>query len=88
MGEEAVRKSIDSLGRYSIPPGDYAVYVEKKSRSPVQEVKIASVNVEVEGESKISPEVIADRIGLQKGDIADIETLEKGSRVCVRHGRF
>ena len=77
MGEDAARKSIASLQRYSVPEGEYAVYMEKKHRDPVVEVKIASLKVEVEGQSKISSEAVADRIALQEGDTADIPALQK-----------
>lgn len=88
MGEDAAQKSIASLQRYSVPEGEYAVYMEKKHREPVAEVKIASLKVEVEGQSKISSEAVADRIALQEGDTADIATLQKEAGYVYGMGDF
>ena len=51
-------------------------------------MKIASLKVEVEGQSKISSEAVADRIELQEGDTADIAALQREAGIRVRHGRF
>jgi NTE family protein len=88
MGEDAARKSIASLQRYSVPEGEYAVYMEKKHRDPVAEVKIASLKVEVEGQSKISSEAVADRIALQEGDTADIAALQREAGYVYGMGDF
>lgn len=88
MGEEAARKSIASLSRYSIPAGEYAAFVARQRREMVEEVKIASVQVEVEGASKISPEAVEDRINLQEGDTVDIETLKKEAGYVYGMGDF
>jgi NTE family protein len=88
MGEEAARRSIDSLRRYSVPAEEYAVFLEKQRREIVQEVKIASVRVEMEGQSKISPEVVEDRINLRAGETVDIETLKKEAGYVYGMGDF
>lgn len=88
MGEDAARKSIADLSRYSIPAAEYAAYVEKKHREPVEEVKIASMNVEVEGQSKISSEAVADRIELQEGETVDIGRLQHEAGYVYGMGDF
>ncbi|MHB8788567.1 MAG: patatin-like phospholipase family protein [Desulfobulbaceae bacterium] len=88
MGEEAARKSIDSLRRYSVQDADYAAFLAKQRRETVEEVKIASVQVEVEGKSKISNEGVEDRLNVQAGDTVDIETLKKEAGYVYGMGDF
>lgn len=77
MGEAAARKQADLLARLSVPTEDYTEFIAKHRRQMVKEVKIASLKVEVEGESKISSEAVADRIELKQGATVDIDTLKK-----------
>jgi len=87
-GEKAAREKIDSLKRYSVSDADYAAFTAHHHRDLVQEVKIASVKIEVEGESKISPEVVANRLSLKPGDTVDIERLKQEAGIVYGTGDF
>ncbi|MBS1127592.1 MAG: Patatin, partial [Nitrospirae bacterium] len=67
LGEKAAREKIDSLKRYSVSDAEYAAFTANHHREVMNEVKIASVKVEVTGESKISPVVVESRLSVKPG---------------------
>ncbi len=88
LGEKAAREKIDSLKRYSVSDAEYAAFTAHHHRELVKEVKIAAVKVEVDGESKISPEVVASRLSLKPGDTVDIERLKEEAGIVYGTGDF
>ena len=88
LGEKAAREKIDSLKRYSVSENEYAAFAAQHHREQVTEVKIASVKIEVSGESKISPDYVASRLSVKPGDTIDIEQTKVTGRHSIRHRRF
>lgn len=88
LGEKAARGKIDSLRRYSVPDTEYAAFTARHHREQVREMKIASVKVEVEGETKIPPEVVASRLSVKPGDTVDIEKLKREAGIIYGTGDF
>lgn len=82
LGEKAARENIESLKRYSVSDTEYAAFTARHHRERVKEVKIAAVKIEVEGETKISPDFVASRLTVKPGDTVDIEEMkEQAGRV-------
>jgi NTE family protein len=88
LGEKAAREKIDSLKRYSVSEGEYAAFTARHHRDQVKEIKIASVKIEVEGESKISPVVVASRLSIKPGDTVDVEKLKEQAGIVYGTGDF
>ena len=82
LGEKAAREKIDSLKRYSVSEREYAAFAAKHHRDLVKEVKIASVKIEMKGESKISPDYVASRLTVKPGETINVEQMkEQAGRV-------
>jgi NTE family protein len=88
IGEKAARENIDALSKYSVSDGEYAVFAKKHHRDQVKEVKIASVKIEMEGESGIPPEVVTSRLEVKEGDTVNIEDLENNAGRVYGMGDF
>ena len=88
IGEKTAREHIDALSKYSVSDSEYSAFAKKNHRDEVKEVKIASVKIEVEGESGMSPEVVASRLEIKEGDTVDIEALEKNAGRVYGMGDF
>jgi NTE family protein len=88
IGEQAAREKIEAFARYSVSDSEYAAFARGHHRDRVQEVKIASVKIDVEGESGIAPEVVASRLEVKEGDTVDIGTLEKDAGYVYGTGDF
>jgi NTE family protein len=88
LGEKAAREKIDSLKRYSVSDSEYAAFAAHHHRDLVKEVKIASVKIEVEGESKISPEVVASRLSIKPGDTVNVDRLKEEAGIVYGTGDF
>ena len=88
LGEKAAREKIDSLKRYSVSDSEYAAFTARHHRELVTEVKIASVKIEVEGESKISPDYVASRLTVKPGDTVDIEQMKSQAGIVYGTGDF
>ena len=88
LGEKAAREKIESLKRYSVSDSEYAAFTARHHREMVKEVKVASVKVEVVGETKISPEVVASRLSTKPGDTVDIEKLKQEAGIVYGTGDF
>jgi NTE family protein len=88
LGEKAAREKIESLKRYSVSEAEYAAFTAHHHRELVKEVKVASVRVEVEGESKISPEVVASRLSTKPGDTVSVDKLKSEAGVVYGTGDF
>ncbi len=88
LGEKAAREKLDSLKRYSVSEAEYAAFTARHHRDLVKEVKIASVKVEVEGKSKISPEVVSSRLSIKPGDTVDVEKLKEEAGIIYGTGDF
>ncbi|MDA8239360.1 MAG: patatin-like phospholipase family protein [Nitrospiraceae bacterium] len=88
LGEKAAREKIDSLKRYSVSDSEYAAFTAHHHREQVKEVKIASVKIEVEGETKIPPEVVASRLSVKPGDTVDVNKLKEEAGIVYGTGDF
>ena len=88
LGEKAAREKIDSLKRYSVSESEYAAFTARHHRELVKEVKIASVKIEVEGESKISPDYVASRLTVKPGDTIDVEHMKEQAGIVYGTGDF
>jgi NTE family protein len=88
LGEKAAREKIDSLKRYSISDAEYAAFTAHHRHEQVREVKISSVKIEVEGETKISPEVVANRLSIKPGDTVNVEKLKHEAGIVYGTGDF
>ena len=82
IGEKAAREKIELLKRYAVADGEYAAFTARHRAEPVKEVKISSVKVEVTGESKISPDVVAQRLKVKPGETLDVKAInDKAGRI-------
>ncbi|SPQ01466.1 Periplasmic esterase RssA [Candidatus Sulfobium mesophilum] len=88
LGEKAAREKIDSLKRYSVSDSEYAAFTALHNREQMKEVKIASVKIEIEGESKISPVVVAERLSVKPGDTVNVDKLKKEAGIVYGTGDF
>jgi NTE family protein len=88
IGEKAGRGKIDALKRYAVSDEEYAVFSARHHHEQVKEVKIASVRIEMEGESNISPEVVSSRLEVKPGDTAGIEALQHNAELVYGMGDF
>jgi NTE family protein len=88
LGEKAARKNIDSLKRYSVSDSEYAAFAARHHRELVNEVKVTAVQIEVEGESKISPDYVASRLSVRPGDTIDIEQMKEQAGIVYGTGDF
>ncbi len=88
LGEKAAREKIDSLKRYSVTDSEYAAFTARHHRELIKEVKIASVKIEMEGETKISPVVVAERLSIKPGDTVNVDKLKSEAGVIYGTGDF
>ena len=88
VGEKAAREKIDSLKRYSVSEAEYAAFTARHHREVLKEMKVASVKVEVEGESKISPVVVASRLSIKPGDTVTVDKLKQEAGIVYGTGDF
>jgi NTE family protein len=88
LGEKAAREKIDSLKRYSVSDSEYAAFTARHHREQVKEVKIATVKIEMEGESKISPDYVASRLTIKPGDTIDVEQMKDQAGIVYGTGDF
>ena len=88
LGEKAAREKIDSLKRYSVSEKEYAAFTAKHNRELVKEVKVASVKIEMKGESKISPDYVASRLTVKPGQTIDVEQMKEQAGLVYGTGDF
>jgi NTE family protein len=88
LGEKAAREKIDSLKRYSVSDSEYAAFAADHHRVQVKEVKIATVKIEMEGETNISPEIVESRLSLKPGDTVDVGKLKQEAGIVYGTGDF
>ena len=88
LGEKAAQEKIGSLKRYSVSDSEYAAFAARHHRDQVKEVKIASVKIEIEGETNIPPEVVASRLSIKPGDTVDVEKLKREAGIVYGTGDF
>jgi len=88
IGERAAREKTDSLKRYSVSDAEYAAFKVRHHRDRIKEVKIASVKVEVEGQTNIPPEIVKGRLSIEPGDTVDIEKLKEEAGLVYGTGDF
>jgi NTE family protein len=88
LGEKAAREKIDSLKRYSVSDSEYTAFAARRHREMVKEVKIAAVKIEVEGESKISPDYVASRLTVKPGDTVDVDQMKEQAGIVYGTGDF
>jgi len=88
LGEKAARAKIDSLKRYSVSENEYAAFTAKHHRELVKEVKVASVKIEMKGESKISPDYVASRLTVKPGETISVEKMKEQAGLVYGTGDF
>jgi NTE family protein len=88
LGEKAAREKIDSLKRYSVSENEYAAFAAKHHRELVKELKVASVKIEMQGESKISPDYVASRLTVKPGDTVDVDQMKAQAGIVYGTGDF
>ena len=88
LGENAAMAKVDSLKRYSVSDAEYAAFTAHHHREQVTEVKIASVKIEMEGDTKISPVVVSSRLSVRPGDTVDVDKLQKEAGIVYGTGDF
>ena len=88
IGEKSALEKIDSLKRYSVSDSEYATFTARHRREMVKEVKVASVKIEVEGESRISPDYVASRLTVKPGDTIDVEQMKNQAGIVYGTGDF
>jgi len=88
IGEKAAREMIDSLKRYSVSDAEYAAFTSRHHAEQVKEVKIASIKIEMEGDTHISPEVVVKKLSIKPGDMVDIEKLKEEASIVYGTGDF
>jgi NTE family protein len=88
LGEKAAREKIDSLQRYSVSDSEYAAFTAHHHREQVSEVKIASVKIEMVGDTKMPPEIVASRLSIKPGDTVNVDKLKKNAGIIYGTGDF
>ena len=88
LGEKAAREKIDSLKRYSVSEKEYAAFAAKHHRELVKEVKVASVKIEMKGDSKISPDYVASRLTVKPGETINVEQMKEQAGLVYGTGDF
>ena len=88
LGEKAAREKIDSLKRYSVSESEYAAFTSRHHREQMTEVKIASVKIEMEGETKMPPEIVGSRLSIKPGDTVNVDKLKKDAGIIYGTGDF
>ncbi len=88
LGEKAAMEKAAALKRYSVSDAEYAAFTARHSRNMVKKVKITSVKVEVEGETRIPPEAVASRLSVKPGDTVDTGKLEEEAGIVYGTGDF
>jgi NTE family protein len=88
LGEKAAREKIESLKRYSVSDREYAAFAARHHRDLVNEVKVASVKIEVEGRTNIPPEVVSSRLSIKPGDTVNIDKLKVEAGIVYGTGDF
>ena len=88
VGEKAAREKIDSLKRYSVSDVEYAAFTARHHHEQVKEIKIASVKIEMQGETKMPPEIVASRLSIKSGDTVSIDKLKEEAGIVYGTGDF
>lgn len=88
IGEKAAREKIDSLKRYSVSDSEYAAFVGRHHAEQVKEVKITSIKVEIDGDSRIAQDVVMNKLSVRPGDTVDTERLKDEAGVVYGTGEF
>ncbi len=88
LGENAALAKVDSLKKYSVSDTEYAVFTAHHHREQVKEVKIASVKIEMAGETKMPPEIVASRLSVKPGDTVNVDKLQKEAGIVYGTGDF
>jgi NTE family protein len=88
LGQNAALAKVDSLKRYSVSDAEYAAFTAHHHREQVTEVKIASVKIEMEGETKMPPEIVASRLSVKPGDTVNVDKLKKEAGIVYGTGDF
>ncbi|MBI5632786.1 MAG: patatin-like phospholipase family protein [Nitrospirae bacterium] len=88
IGEKAAREKIDSLKKYSVSDADYAAFTARHHAEQVNEVKVASIKIEMEGESYISPNVVANKLSIRPGDTVNVDKLKEEAGIVYGTGDF
>jgi NTE family protein len=68
-GEEAARRQLASLKRYSVSEAEYQAWQEARYKRRPQPQKIDEVTVQVTESSKVNPAVLKERLGVKPGDM-------------------
>ncbi len=88
IGEEAARLKLDSLKRYSVSDAEYAAFKAHHHAEQVKEVKINSIAIEMESTSKISSEVVANKLSIKPGETVNIDRLKEEAGIVYGTGDF
>lgn len=88
LGEKAATEKIDSLKRYSVSDSEYAAFTVHHHREQVKEVKIAAVRIEMQGETKMPPEIVASRLSVKPGDTVNVDKLKEEAGIIYGTGDF
>jgi NTE family protein len=88
IGEKAAREKIESLRRYSVSDAEYAAFTARHHAEQVKEVKIASIKIEMEGDTHISPEVVVKKLSIKPGDTVDVNKLKEEAGIVYGTGDF
>lgn len=88
IGEKAAREKIESLRRFAVSDAEYAAFTARHHREQVKEVKISSIQVEVEGQTQMSPKVVENRLSVRPGDTVDVRKLKEEAGVVYGTGDF
>jgi NTE family protein len=88
LGEKAAREKIGSLKKYSVNETEYAAFTARHHREQIKEIKVASVQIEVQGKSKISPDYVASRLTVKPGDTIDVEEMKSQAGIVYGTGDF
>ena len=73
LGEQAARKVVDKLARYSVAPAEYVAWRERVTMHQAVDVRVAQVRFE--GLEKVNPEYLRSRTQIQPGDDVTIDTI-------------
>ena len=73
LGEQAARKVVDKLARFSVTPAEYVAWRERVTMHQAIDVRVAQIRFE--GLDKVNPEYLRSRTRIRPGDDVTIETI-------------
>jgi len=86
-GVDATRERADDLRKHAVSEPRFAEYLERQRQAPDLE-RLVIHEIEVQGVSRVSPKLVANRIHTRPGDPLDLDTLADDLKRVYLIGEF